>query len=67
VIENALSPDELEKKLAEIAARPGKEIEAITVIPDPESPVEGTVAVYDICDRLNLPEPGVDLASGVTE
>lgn len=65
--ESALTPDDLEMKLVAIAEKPDKDIEAITVIPDPESSVEGTVVIYDICDRSGLPEPGVDLTSGTVE
>lgn len=56
--DKALTNESLEEKLE---AFQNREIKQIVISPSPDSPVEGTVTPYDICKRLRLPEPGLDL------
>ncbi len=56
------SPAQLQQELEVLKASLGQRIEAVTVDPSEASPVKGTVVIYDICSRLDLPFPAVDLA-----
>ncbi|RJP82330.1 MAG: hypothetical protein C4524_00845 [Candidatus Zixiibacteriota bacterium] len=61
----AAHPGELETLLGQLTAQYVR-VEQVALLPSDASPVEGTVAVYDICRRLRLPLPVVDLAAEET-
>ncbi|MBS1262763.1 MAG: hypothetical protein MAG453_02127 [Calditrichaeota bacterium] len=65
VSREAESSEKLEQELESLVAEYGRNIEALNVVPTDQSPVGGTVAIYDIADRLDLPFPGVDLSGEV--
>ena len=58
----AADPSELSFLLTELMQRFAI-IEQVALLPEDLSPVEGTVAVYDICQALNLPVPAIDLST----
>lgn len=57
----AADPLELRERLTELK-RKFSIIEQIGLLPADLSPVEGTVAVYDVCRALDLPNPAIDLS-----